>query len=123
MSDDLSQAFKALGDPHRLTIVRRLMDEALGCDAPAAGACRMDPACCDFASLAEGLGIGKSTVSHHLKELHRAGLIERVREGRRLYCRIVPRRLRELGAFLDPAHRSGVGSGSEPGPGAGGGPA
>lgn len=100
MPDDLSLAFKALGHPHRLALVRRLIDEALGCDAPSAEACSLDPACCDFATLTEELGIGKSTVSHHLKELDRADLIERYREGRRLYCRVNEERLAQLRQFL-----------------------
>lgn len=100
MPDDLSLAFKALGHPHRLAIVRRLIDEALGCEAPSAEACQLDPACCDFSTLAEELGVGKSTVSHHLKELYHAGLIERYREGRRVYCRINEARLGELRDFL-----------------------
>ena len=100
MSNDLSLAFKALGHPHRLTIVRRLIDEALGCGAPSVEACSLDPGCCDFSTLADELGVGKSTVSHHLKELDSAGLIERYREGRRLYCRVNEERLSQLRQFL-----------------------
>ena len=99
-TDDLSAAFKALGHPHRLAITRRLIDEALGCEASSAGQCQLDPACCDFATLASKLGVGKSTVSHHLKELHNAGLIERHRDGRRVYCCINEERLAELSDFL-----------------------
>lgn len=100
MPDDLSAAFKALGHPHRLAIVRRLLDEALACEAPTADCCELDPACCDFSALAEDLEVGKPTVSHHLKALQQAGLIERLRDGRRVYCRINEERLEELREFL-----------------------
>ena len=100
MPDDLSTAFKALGHPHRLAIVRRLIDEALACEAPSAEACQLDSACCDFATLASELGVGKSTVSHHLKQLAHAGLIERFRDGRRVYGRVNEKRLEELRRFL-----------------------
>ena len=100
MPDDLSTAFKALGHPHRLAMVQRLIGEALACEASSAESCQLDPACCDFATLASELGVGKSTVSHHLKELAQAGLIERVRNGRRLYCRVNENRLEELRSFL-----------------------
>lgn len=100
MPDDLSAAFKALGHPHRLAIVRRLLDEALACEAPSAQSCEFDAACCDFSALADDLDVGKPTVSHHLKALRQAGLIERLRDGRRVYCRINEERLEELRAFL-----------------------
>lgn len=100
MPDDLSSAFKALGHPHRLAIVRRLLDEALACEAPSAEGCGLDPSCCDFSALADDLDVGKPTVSHHLKVLQQADLIERLRDGRRVYCRINEERLDELRAFL-----------------------
>lgn len=98
--DDLAAAFKALGHPHRLAIVRRLIDEAKSCCAPYPEDCTADPRCCDFAALAAELDVAKGTVSHHLKELDRAGLIVRERSGRRLYCRVNPERLDELRRFL-----------------------
>jgi ArsR family transcriptional regulator len=100
MSYNLSEAFKALGHPHRLAIVRRLIEQSLACDAGSKESCGLDPSCCDFGELVEELDVSKSTVSHHLKELHYAGLIERTREGRRLYCRINRERLEELRSFL-----------------------
>jgi ArsR family transcriptional regulator len=100
MSDGLSAAFKALGNPHRLAIVRRLLNEAIACDAPTPSCCGLDAACCDFSVLVEDLDVGKSTVSHHVKELHQAGLVERHRDGRRVYCRISEERLNELRDFL-----------------------
>lgn len=98
---ELSDAFKALGHPHRLALVRRLIDQAMTCSAPSGEACDLDPACCDFAELADEIGVGKPTVSHHLKVLRQAGLIERLQEGRRVHCRINEDRLSELRAFLD----------------------
>lgn len=98
--DDLSQAFKALGHPHRLALIQRLIDEAMSCDPPVEGECTLDPACCDFGELAEEIGVGKPTVSHHLKVLRQAGLVHRVQEGRRVHCRINRDRLAELRAFL-----------------------
>lgn len=100
MLDDLSSAFKALGHPHRLAIVRRLLHEALTCEAPSAESCELDPACCDFSALADELDVGKPTVSHHLKTLQQARIIERFRDGRRVYCRINEERLEELRTFL-----------------------
>lgn len=100
MKDHLSEAFKALGHPHRLTIVRRLIDQSLSCDADSEENCGLDPACCDFGELAEELEVSKSTVSHHLKELYHAGLIDRTRDGRRVYCRINRERVEQLRAFL-----------------------
>lgn len=98
--DELSQAFKALGHPHRLALVRRLIREAMTCDAPSEADCTLDPACCDFGELAEEIGVGKPTVSHHLKVLRQAGLVERIQEGRRVHCHINEDRLAELRAFL-----------------------
>lgn len=96
--DNLSQAFKALGHPHRLAIVRRLIDAAIACEEPET--CTLDAACCGFGDIVEELGISKATVSHHVKELARAGLIQRYREGRRVYVRVDVERLAELRDFL-----------------------
>jgi ArsR family transcriptional regulator, arsenate/arsenite/antimonite-responsive transcriptional repressor len=58
--------FKALGDPHRVRIVNLLAAEGR-------------PLCvCD---LTEPLGIGQPTVSHHLKKLVAAGLLDREQRG------------------------------------------
>ena len=50
--------------------------------------------------LGEGLGIAPSTLSHHLKELHRAGLIEMERQGKRIDCWIDPAILNQLSDFF-----------------------
>jgi ArsR family transcriptional regulator, arsenate/arsenite/antimonite-responsive transcriptional repressor len=76
----LAQVFKALSNPHRLRMYLRL-----------ASAC--EPGCCDDAEkqscvgdLGGELGLAQSTLSHHLKELHRAGLIQMDRHGKFVMC-------------------------------------
>lgn len=97
-----SETFKALGNPHRLALMKRLLKRSLSCaEADRPSECEMDPTCCGFAELADELDIGKATVSHHLKELRRAGLIERIREGRRVYVRANLDRVEALRRFLD----------------------
>jgi len=63
---DEASLFKALADPARLTILATL-------------ARSVDEVCvCDFTS---GIGLNQSTVSHHLKILKDAGLVNAVRRG------------------------------------------
>ena len=57
--ENLSARFKALADPTRLAIVNRL-------------ASRGETCVCDFSSL----GLSQPTISHHIKVLREAGLIE-----------------------------------------------
>jgi ArsR family transcriptional regulator len=99
-STTMSEVFKALGHPHRLAIVERLIEQAITCELPADGCCTLDPACCGFGALAEKIDVSKGTVSHHVKALRQAGLIKKHRDGRRVYCRINEERLAQLRAFL-----------------------
>ncbi len=67
--------YKALGDPHRLTILATLANES-------------DEVCvCDFTSV---LPLNQPTVSHHLKVLREAGLIVSERRGTWVYYRLAP---------------------------------
>ncbi len=67
--------FKALADPHRLTILATL-------------ARAEDEVCvCDFTS---ALPLNQPTVSHHLKILRDAGLVVGVRRGTWVYYRLAP---------------------------------
>ena len=51
----------------------------------------------------DSLGLSQPTVSHHLKVLTDAGLLEREQRGRWAYFRIVPERLELLrGALVTP---------------------
>lgn len=97
----LSRAFRALGHPHRLTIVRALLGRAVACHpAERADDCALDLASCHVGELAALVDIAPSTLSHHLKELQAAGVIERARDGRFLYCRVNEALLEELAAVL-----------------------
>ena len=76
----LAARFKALADPTRVAIVNRL-----------AGA---DEVCvCDFVA---ALDLAQPTVSHHLKVLRDAGLVESSRRGTWAFYRLVPEAVAEL---------------------------
>ena len=84
---DLALAFKALADPTRVSIVNRL----------AAGECCV----CDLTAVFE---LSQPTVSHHLRILRDAGLVEVERRGTWAHYRLLPDaidRFRE--AFTAPA--------------------
>jgi ArsR family transcriptional regulator len=70
----LAARFKALADPARVAIVNRLAssDEVCVCNLVAA------------------LDLAQPTVSHHLKVLREAGLVDSTRRGTWAYYRLVP---------------------------------
>jgi ArsR family transcriptional regulator len=81
----LAARFKALADPSRVAIVNRL-----------AGA--EDVCVCDFIGT---LGLAQPTVSHHLKVLREAGLVEVARKrGTWVHYRLVPGAVGELAFAL-----------------------
>jgi len=114
--DRLATAFGALSNPQRLRILLKL---AAHCGTR--GCCAMDEAearCC-AGDLGEDLGLAASTVSHHLKELRQAGLMEIERRGRRIECWVSEDALQLLASFL--SHPRGTGRrGAAKGAGAGG---
>lgn len=86
--------------------MQRLLDRALACEeASRPEDCSLDPTCCGFGELTADLDLTKGTVSRHLTELEQAGLIERRREGRRVYVRADVERIEELRTFLDARRR------------------
>jgi ArsR family transcriptional regulator len=95
----LAERFRALGHPARLGLFLRLAD---CCRGPAAGEC-CDPAemrrC--VGQLASGLDLAPSTISHHLKELRRAGLIRCERRGQQIDCWVDPAVVAELDCWLE----------------------
>ncbi|ODB85984.1 hypothetical protein A3195_09950 [Candidatus Thiodiazotropha endoloripes] len=95
--NQLAEMFKALGNPHRLLIFKRLSS----CCQPGTR-CDLEQAISfSVGELGEGLGIAPSTLSHHLKELHRTGLIEMERQGKRVVCWIAPETLNSLSNFFN----------------------
>jgi ArsR family transcriptional regulator, arsenate/arsenite/antimonite-responsive transcriptional repressor len=85
---EIALRLKALADPVRVKLVSLLFSSEEG------GLCSCD--------LASAVGLGESTVSHHLSQLRRAGLVESERRGMNVYHR--PRResLVALCTVLDP---------------------
>lgn len=77
----ISNAFKALSDRNRLAIYEQIahLNEAATSDLGTA--CTIK----DFISV---LNIGAPTVSHHVKELSKSGLIDVEKKGRNVFCRV-----------------------------------
>jgi ArsR family transcriptional regulator len=98
--DSLADCLKALGNPQRLRLFLRL----LACCPPGGAACRgSGETTRQVGEVGCDLGIAPSTVSHHLKELKRVGLIRCERRGRAIECCADPERVREVLAVFDPA--------------------
>jgi len=95
----LAEMFKALGNPHRLALFRRLSH----CCSPGT-VCDIEMADRHSVSeLGEELTIAPSTLSHHLKELNRAGLIQMHRDGKTVKCWVEAATLKALADFFDKA--------------------
>ena len=80
-ADRLAAWFGVLADPTRLRLLSLISATGEACAA------------CD---LVEPLGVSQPTVSHHLKVLREAGLVESEKRGRWVYYRPVPERLEVL---------------------------
>ena len=90
LSDDEAEAtaalFRALGDPARVRIVNILATvggEVCGCE------------------LTNALELAQPTVSHHLKKLHDAGLLEREQRGKWAFYSLSTDAVRKLAAVTD----------------------
>src|SRR5438552_18243879 len=78
--DELAARFKSLADPARVAIVNRLAaaDEVCVCELNAT------------------LDLSQPTVSHHLRVLREAGLVEASRRGTWAFYRLVPEAIDQL---------------------------
>ncbi|MBO4204822.1 ArsR/SmtB family transcription factor [Micromonospora echinofusca] len=82
----LAPAFKALGDPVRL----QLMSMIASAEGGEVCVCDLTPA----------FSLSGPTISHHLKTLREAGLVDADRRGTWVYYRARPTILRQLAALL-----------------------
>lgn len=82
--EEASRLFRALADETRLAILKQLREQGEVC------ACRFT-ACCEVA---------QPTVSHHLKVLREAGLVETEKRGLWVYYRLNPAGMEQLRALL-----------------------
>jgi ArsR family transcriptional regulator len=89
----LAEVFRALSDPTRLAIYELVREVG-----PADGHTAADLES-SVSEIAKQFDLSLSTVSHHLKELRRAGLIRCDRRGQFVYCSVDPRMLDELEDF------------------------
>jgi ArsR family transcriptional regulator len=86
----LARVFKALADPVRL----RLLSMIAGAEGGEACVCE----------LTVGFDVSGPTISHHLKVLREAGLIEGDRRGTWIYYRAIPGALTAAADALTPTH-------------------
>ncbi|HEX6872915.1 MAG TPA: metalloregulator ArsR/SmtB family transcription factor [Micromonosporaceae bacterium] len=84
---DMARMFKALGDPIRLRLLSRITSAAGG-----------EICVCDITG--DDFNVTGPTISHHLKTLRDAGLVEGERRGTWVYYRPVTANLRQLSALL-----------------------
>jgi ArsR family transcriptional regulator, arsenate/arsenite/antimonite-responsive transcriptional repressor len=84
---ELAQAFKAIGDPVRLQLLSMIASHAGG-----------EVCVCD---LTPAFDLTGPTISHHLRVLREAGLIDHDRRGTWVYYRAVAAKLAALSHLLD----------------------
>src|ERR671935_146828 len=82
--NELAARFKALADPTRVALVNRLAaaEEVCVCD------------------LNTAFDLSQPTISHHLRILREAGLVESTRRGTWAYYRLVPEAIESLRGAL-----------------------
>ena len=83
-AEELAARFRALADPTRVAIINRLS----GAD------------CLCVCDLTEAFALSQPTISHHLRILREAGLVEASRRGTWAYYRLVPEAVAALRAAL-----------------------
>ncbi|MEU5852114.1 ArsR/SmtB family transcription factor [Saccharopolyspora shandongensis] len=93
-SAELARVFKAIGEPVRLRLLSLIASHAGG-----------EACVCDLTGAFELSG---PTISHHLKVLREAGVIEGERRGTWIYYRVRPETLRAVSSALVPADAGAV---------------
>jgi ArsR family transcriptional regulator, arsenate/arsenite/antimonite-responsive transcriptional repressor len=90
-ASELADVLKALADPARLRLL------SIIASSPDGEAC----AC----NLADPVGRSQPTVSHHLSQLVRAGILEREQRGKWAWFRVSTETMASICAALAPHHR------------------
>src|SRR6478609_8398722 len=85
-AERIAPLLKALADPVRLRLLSLVASHAEG-----------EACVCD---LNDAFDLSQPTISHHLKQLHGAGLLDREKRGVWVYYRLNARALEDLGALL-----------------------
>ncbi|MGV9346525.1 ArsR/SmtB family transcription factor [Streptomyces spiralis] len=94
---ELAKVFKALGDPVRLRLMSMIASRGEGGEVCV---CELTPA----------FDLSQPTISHHLKLLRQAGLIDCERRGTWVYYWVLPGVLDRLAAFLTGPQTAGAGA-------------
>ncbi|MDH6554057.1 ArsR family transcriptional regulator [Streptomyces sp. SAI-208] len=92
---DLAKVFKALGDPVRLRLMSMIASRG---ESGEVCVCELTPA----------FDLSQPTISHHLKLLRQAGLIDCERRGTWVYYWVLPGVLDKLAAFLTTTRPAGA---------------
>lgn len=92
---NLNKCFKALANQHRLEIFEYLREHETGCSPSGEG--------CNVGDIAQQFDLALSTISHHLKELYDAELINCVQRGQFVCCTINPQTVADLQSFFSSA--------------------
>jgi ArsR family transcriptional regulator, arsenate/arsenite/antimonite-responsive transcriptional repressor len=93
-AEQVAPLLKALADPVRLRLVSLIAASAGG-----------EACVCD---LNDAFDLTQATISHHLKVLHSAGLLDRDKRGVWVYYAVRPAALAALATLLDTASQAGV---------------
>ena len=91
-----AERFKALSNPNRLALFQRMTQ----CCSPGTTSDIEQATQLSVGQLGEGLDIAPSTLSHHLKELNRTGLVQMERRGKQVVCWVEVITLQELASML-----------------------
>lgn len=94
--DEFAEIFKALSNANRLRIFLRLAT----CCKPGTVGFVDENATAYIGELGKEVDVLKSTVSHHIKELKRVGLIRTERQGQKIACWVDPHMVESLKKFF-----------------------